>query len=404
MPLPAPIDCVIFGGGAAGLWTLDAIVRSGRSVVLLESAELGAGQTVAAQGIIHGGFKYTLRGLLTASASSVASMPDTWRACLAGEREPPLQSTRVRAHYCHLWQTRSLVSAIGMFGARAGLRVTPEIIDRESRPPALKECPGSVARIAEQVIDPVSLLHDLARRHADRILRIDARVGVEFRCEGAGTVRVVSLINPAVGDVLDIAPTTVVLAAGAGNAALRTAAGLDAAAMQRRPLHMVMVRGDLPHLNGHCVDGARTRITITSAEDHGGRVVWQLGGQLAEEGVGMESRALIDRARDELSAVLPSVRLDHIEWATYHVDRAEAATTGAARPDDAQVLVERGSNVITAWPTKLALVPRLAELVLEKLPAPGAVRSGSFEPAMAASFPRPVVAVAPWEAAEEWMQ
>ena len=55
MPDALPVDVVIFGGGAAGLWTLDELHRAGRSVVLLESGDLGAGQTIASQGIIHGG-------------------------------------------------------------------------------------------------------------------------------------------------------------------------------------------------------------------------------------------------------------------------------------------------------------------------------------------------------------
>ena len=34
--------------------------------------------------------------------------------------------------------------------------------------------------------------------------------------------------------------------------------------MQLRPLQMVMLRGELPRLNGHCVDGARTRVGFIS--------------------------------------------------------------------------------------------------------------------------------------------
>ena len=81
-------DLVIFGGGAAGLWLLDEAVRRGLDALLLEAHELGSGQTVASQGIIHGGLKYTLSGLLTPSAKAIAEMPVIWRRCLAGEQEP----------------------------------------------------------------------------------------------------------------------------------------------------------------------------------------------------------------------------------------------------------------------------------------------------------------------------
>ena len=53
MTHPLPIEVVIFGGGAAGLWLLDELVRAGRSTLLLEAHELGSGQTIASQGIIQ---------------------------------------------------------------------------------------------------------------------------------------------------------------------------------------------------------------------------------------------------------------------------------------------------------------------------------------------------------------
>src|SRR5213078_1313481 len=97
-------------------------------------------------------------------------------------------------------------------------------------------------------------------------------------------------------------------------------------------------------------------------------------------------------ARDELKAVLPAVDFSACEWATYHVDRAEHTTARGARPDTATVLVE--GNVITAWPTKLALAPQLARLVEARLPAMhrGADRA-PFVPAELAAWPRPEVAL-----------
>ena len=42
------------------------------------------------------------------------------------------------------------------------------------------------------------------------------------------------------------------------------------------------VRGALPGLCGHAIEGAKTRVTITSDVDARGRTVWQLGGQVSE--------------------------------------------------------------------------------------------------------------------------
>src|SRR5262245_44923203 len=146
------MDVVIFGGGAAGLWLLDELVRRGQNVVLLEANALGTGQTVAAQGIIHGGLKYTLQGMLTKSATSIREMPAIWRECLDGRREPNLSGVRRRADNCFLWQTDSLRSRLGILGAQFGLRVTPQTVAAEERPELLRSCPGTVARLPEQVI------------------------------------------------------------------------------------------------------------------------------------------------------------------------------------------------------------------------------------------------------------
>jgi glycerol-3-phosphate dehydrogenase len=59
------LDLLIVGGGAAGLWILDTLFWRGARAVLLENDCLGSGQTISAQGIIHGGLKYTLQGSLT---------------------------------------------------------------------------------------------------------------------------------------------------------------------------------------------------------------------------------------------------------------------------------------------------------------------------------------------------
>ncbi|MEZ5430716.1 MAG: FAD-dependent oxidoreductase [Verrucomicrobiales bacterium] len=53
-------DVIVFGGGVAGLWILNALAAKGYDALLMTDRELGAGQTLAAQGVIHGGLKYAL--------------------------------------------------------------------------------------------------------------------------------------------------------------------------------------------------------------------------------------------------------------------------------------------------------------------------------------------------------
>jgi len=399
---PIHLDVVIFGGGAAGLWLLDEVHRSGRSVILLEAGELGSGQTVASQGILHGGLKYTLTGLLSPSAKSVRSMPMIWRRCLAGERLPDLRRTRRRAEFCMLWRSRSLSGKLAMLGARAGLHVTPTAIEIDQRPSVLRSCEGTVARIDEQVIDPASFISDLASQHRERLFSIDAQHGLEFVIGSAGEVQLVRLINPGTGEPLDLKPSVCVLTAGAGNAFLLEQLGRTSPAMQRRPLHMVMARGVLPELNGHCVDGAATRLTITTSTHTAGDTIWQIGGRIAEQGIDLERDALIELAEREVRDVLPDAPMQGVQWSAYRVDRAERSTPGSAKPAD--VTVDRSDNVIVAWPTKLVLAPRLAELVMAMLPEADVIDRGArdaIQPALQ-HWPKPMVAQPPWETERTW--
>ncbi len=394
------LDVLIFGGGAAGLWLLDELVRRGRRVALLEAAELGRGQTAGSQGIIHGGLKYTLAGLLTRSAANIREMPLVWRECLAGRRDPVLNRTRLRSEFCYLWRTESIRSRLGMIGSRFGLRVSPKELSDDCRPDVLKRCPGPVARLDEQVIAPVEFLADLSLRNTDRLLRIDVTNGLQFETDGPGHVRSVRLRNPISEAGLELQPKSIVLTAGAGNSELRQRVGLSSSAMQRRPLHMLLLRGKLPFLNGHCIDGSRTRVTITSEIDSAGRTIWQVGGQLAEDGVGMDERTLIIRAKTVLEMVIPGLDLSETQGAAYRIDRAEGATRSGRRPENVQLL--REGNVITAWPTKLALVPQLAAEIAQAL---GSNEIGDSQRLQLPNdWPRPVVASAPWETCRHWQR
>lgn len=394
---PLQLDAVIFGGGGAGLWLLDELIAGGYSVLLVETAELGKGQTIASQGIIHGGLKYTLSGFLTPSATAISEMPGRWRASLAGERTPNLTKTRLRSEFCYLWQTSSLMSKLGMVGARAGLRVTPKKLEMHERPEILRDCPGVVARLDEQVIDTTSFITDLATQHRSHIFKVGQADGYEFQLSEAGSITHIKLINSDTQEELEIQPKYVILTAGSGNAELRKLAGLQSELMQLRPLHMVMLCGDMPQLNGHCVDGTATRVTITSAKDSNSNTIWQIGGQLAEDGVALDEQALIKRAKEELLSVLPNLDLTNCKLASYRSERAEATAAGK-RPED--VCIVKDGNVITAWPTKLALAPRMAEQIVAMLDEPTQEICDYLS--QVKDWPRPVTALPPWETATQW--
>ncbi len=399
------VDAVIFGGGVSGLWTLDVLHRAGYRCVLLESAALGAGQTVGSQGIIHGGLKYTLAGALTRSAEAIRDMPGVWRDALAGKPgQPDASATTMRSEFCHLWRTGSLGSRLGMVGARVGLRVKPQRLPRERWPAVLRGV-GGVFQLDEQVVSPPSFVESLAALHPDALVRYDAE-SLRVNRDESGTVDALSCASGSTR--LRFRPAAVVLTAGLGNATLRELAGIQEPRMQRRGVHMILLReadpgnGAVADLNGHCVDGNKTRVTVTSDVDTHGRRVWQVGGQVSEDGTDMPSEDLLRHALREVKASLgdaPQLGTDAVQWATYRLDKAEVTTAGGLRPDDA--FVEQHGNVVTCWPTKLALAPRLAERVLALMPKPGAESDGVPPPDLV-SCERPVVASPPWETCDRW--
>jgi len=392
--MPLPLDTLILGGGACGLWLLDDLTRRGYAALLLESSALGAGQTVASQGIIHGGLKYSLAGLVTDSADAIKHLPALWRDCLAGRAQPDLSSTKIRSDFCHLWSTDSIMSRLGKLGASLALQVKPVSLPREQWPALLRDCTGSVSQLDEQVISPPSFIAALAQHHRDRILKIDANVGVKFITSSPGHISEVHCTDPTTGTSVNLQPTTIIFTAGQGNEMLRQRAGLSTLAMQRRPLHVCMARGPLPPFNGHCIDGSKTRITITSDVDFQGRTIWQLGGQVSEDGVKMDRAQLIEHVQRELLAVLPALRendLAQVEWATYRIDRAEGANRHGQRPAHAVVLTE--GNVLTCWPTKLVLVPQAVAQIVRQLPEP----SHALDMKQFSDWAKPAVALPPWE-------
>lgn len=393
------MDALIFGGSASGLWILNRLQQAGWSALALESDRLGQGQTAACQGIIHGGLKYTLDGRLSASAKAVRAMPAVWRQCLAGERAPVLTDAVLRAPCCHLWPSGRMRGRLGLIGARAGLRIAPVPLPPSDWPAGLAAVPA-VCRLDEQVVSPRRLIAALARPVAERLLQVapDA-VGVEGRADADLTV----VLTPGRSGAapLRIRPRVVVLAAGIGNAALRARLGLAAGLMQVRSVQMLLARGPLPVLNGHCIEGAAALVTITSDRDAEGRTVWQIGGGLSEDGVSLPPDELIRQGRRTVAAALGGRTWPGTQWAAYRADKAEVTTPDGCRPDDAYALLE--GRVITAWPTKLALVPRLAERVLA-LAAPlldGLPRAQPFD-RRGCDWPVPGLAPPPWERAIQW--
>lgn len=387
MPSVISTDVLIVGGGVAGLWLNARLRRQGFSTVLVENANLGGGQSLKSQGIIHGGAKYALHGALTGASEAIADMPRRWREALAGNGEIDLAGVGLLSEAHYLWSPGTLAGNLTSFFASKAVRGRVDQVKGAELPPALQhpKFKGKVYRLAELVVDVPSLIERLAQLAGDSLmagqqieaLQVDGQL-IGLRVDGR-----------------KIHAQRIVLSAGAGTAELLQALNISQPKMQRRPLHMVLAKGPtLKPLFAHCLGGGpKPRITVTTHPAADGQNVWYLGGDIAEaDGVAREPAAQIAAAREELHKLLPWVDLDPVQWATLRVDRAEPEQSGLVRPDNAFV-AEQG-RLLVGWPTKLALAPDFADRVIAALDKDGVQPTTQSVPS---DLPKPPLAIPVWD-------
>jgi hypothetical protein len=382
------VDLVIVGGGIAGLWLANVLTDRGYQLLVLEGDRLGGQQTLASQGVIHGGMKYALNGNLTRASQAISGMPERWRAALAGSGEIDLRAVSVLSNRYYLFAEASTLGRLTGFFASRSLAGRIEKLHPNDYPPVFRApgFDGLVYALDDLVLDTRSLMTRLQATLEGRIYRHQLKPEqVSMRNDGVDLA-----VNGGA-----ISARQLVLCAGAGTQTLLDGLQLATPQMQIRPLHQVVVRHEHPHpLYAHCLTGIRApepRLTITSHAD-GKHWLWYLGGRLASDGVGMGSDALIAHSRAELKACLPWISMDDAEFSTARVERAEPKQSGRQRPDEAFACAN--GNTLICWPTKLSLAPDLADRVLGLLEPPAERAHGAHVDLL---LPAPSMGQAPWE-------
>lgn len=394
------VDLAIIGGGVAGLWLANRARLAGYSVLLFEHKALGSDQTLASQGMIHGGMKYTLAGALTGASEAIAEMPRHWRDCLCGDGDVDLRHTRILSDHFFMWSSETVASRVTTFLASKLTRGRVEPVHPDRRPPLLRtsEFTGSLYKLEDLVIDTPSLVANLAHNIEGCCYLIDWQRAQLTR----DAQNCVSLSLNLDDQALQINARQFVFTAGKGNAQLLAHLGLDAPAMQIRPLQQVMVKHHYTFdFYGHCL-GAETspRLTISSHRLPHGEHVWYLGGSLAEKGANMPPDDLIELAKTELAELIPWVNLSGADWACLPVERAEPRQPNLARPDKAFVAPAPGAtNLLVGWPTKLTLAPNFASETLALLRQRGIQPSQAAQPRLHPQVPYAPLARTPWEQA-----
>ncbi len=364
----AVVDIVIMGGGVAGLWLLNRLRQQGYVVVLLESGTLGGGQTIKAQGIIHGGMKYALQGQLTAAMHAIATMPALWRQALAGEGHIDLSHVTVLSPHQYLWTTGGVTSKMAGFFASLSLKGQVEILTPDQYPPLFQhpQFKGQVYSLNEMVIDTHSLIRELAKLNQDVMFKVDPIQPEQLEIDAKGHLHSIQ-IQLSQAASMKLEAQKYIFAAGSGNEILVNKLGSNVINMQERPLHMVIVKHELPYeIYAHCLGlSAVPRITITTHRSHDNKWVWYLGGQLAEEGVKRDSKQQIKAARKELKTLFPWLDFSSAQFSSFMINRAEALQSDGKRPD--ACYFKEIENMTVVWPVKLAFAPLLANQVLHCL-------------------------------------
>ena len=353
------VDFAIIGGGVTGLWLNALLARTGFSTIVIEKTALGVEQTLASQGMIHGGVKYSLSGLVNNHFDTLKGMPDRWMKCLSGDDPVDLRNVKILSPRSYMFSDASLSSKLVTFLGSLSLRghvspVKPANFPKVFSNPKFK---GNLYELKDIVIDTKSLVENLTREFETRIVKGHPEIVGK-----AG--RISSLI---IGRKYRVKAEKYILAAGIGNQEIINAVEIPLE-MQNRSLHQVVIRGkNLPDLFAHAVsirDLSKPRITFTTHILEGYKY-WYLGGELAESGVNRTSVDQIKFAKEELNNILPWIDFSECKFSTFRIDRAEPKSKKNLKP--AKAFVRFYENTIVCWPTKLALAPQLGDDVLSNI-------------------------------------
>ena len=357
------IDAAIIGGGIAGAWALNLLQKRGYNAILLEASALGADQTLASQGMIHGGLKYALSGVLNGASEAIADMPRRWRACLAGEDDVDLRGTKLLSESYYMFAQDTALGRLTTFFASKALRGRIDKLKPALWPAEFSGFDGVVYQLNDFVLDTEDLLRTLIAEHRGRVLQCRAGShNISRHADGGYTLQL---------EDTNVRVAHLISCAGNGSGALLNDLGIDQLQVQQRPLKQVVVKpSHKVMLYAHCLTGLSSdepRLTITTRK-HDNSVTWYLGGQLADKGVHRSDAEQLAKARSELEICVPWLDWHDASFEILTVDRAEPKQTSGIKPDEA--FVARQGDFIQCFPTKLTLTPDLGDKLLYVLDKP----------------------------------
>lgn len=386
-------DIIIIGGGIAGLWALNTLNKAGYQTLLLESQALGAGQTIASQGIIHGGSKYAFENWLSPMAQQMKNMPERWRQCLAGNGELDLRCVTRLSEKQLLWLPPDLKNTLLAFIAAKSLKGRMHKLKRESYPPPFNHIhfKGNVFELDEPVLDVPSLLDTLKKQQKEHI-QFSPHDNTHYDFDEKGKLQGIQCLDQHYRAALYL------FCAGKENEKFIQQAKVKHIKTQRRPLKMLCLKPFNFPLYAHCIDKKfKPSLTVTSHPLPNGSYAWYVGGALAERGVDQNDERLIESGKQSLKAFFPWIPFHVTEGKTHFVERAEPFEKQGNIPLSPKV--EEHENLLFAWPIKLAYSPLLSDLILKKVKEK---ISPKIQPSGILNTSHVAVATPPWQETSGW--
>ncbi len=380
------IDIAIFGAGIAGLWTFHRLKNLGYNVALFEKSSIGNGQTIASQGIIHSGLKFSLVGKVNKLAQNISKMPDIWRSALNGEGDVDLSSADVSATSQQLLIPAGFMGGLTALVAQKALGKHVHTIPEQQWPEDLKQSGFSGTNIfmGEPVLNIPSVIRALAAPFKDTIYKItEEQANAPF-------------------DFLEnhnIIAKRIIFTSAASNHVIAKQhqhdTGLET---QKRPLMQGMIKNAPFPLWAHLVGKTDKPIaSITSHTMEDGTLVWYFGGGVAERKKEADPIEVYHAIINALKTYMPNIDTDSIEWATLPIDRIEGKSkTDSWMPDIPTI--HCAENALYCWPTKLTFAPLLSDMLLSKLNENGI--QPSHTQTEIPTLPKASYAQTPWDAAQ----
>jgi glycine/D-amino acid oxidase-like deaminating enzyme len=391
------VDVAIIGGGIAGLWLLGRMHALGYSTILLSKGPLGQGQSIASQGIIHGGLKYTLDGMLKGGALNAHKAKTRWKECLSGQGEFDLRPVVVLAKNLLLWSSKNLYARLSLALARQLFSGNISGVPLLQYPEPFKSASfrSKLYQMDDLVVDTTSLLRTLSAAHEKRIrqmpeharlIKHQGRIAIESRQQAHR-----------------LWPNMCILAAGSGNAAILGDLDQRAPRMQRRPLRQLILRApSLPNIYGHYLaGGSKPYFTISTHRDDSNKIIWYIGGDIAEQNSSAKDAQILGK----LAQILAMPQLRKAQLSEFYIDRAEPRQFARRRPEQPYAAISKTlENLMTVWPVKLTMAPLLADtvttLMAEKRILPSGTNTQIKLPEHMVAWPKLGIASTPWSHAK----